>query len=367
MIRSVIRERIKESLLAGNTVTEVAKEFGMLRPTVAYIAKQLDNEPLTEDKEVLNAQVQLERKNQRLQDTNRIERKVFRESAREFNASEDLFKAVLEKIGEVEDKDPTTIPIATTPERVGVIQLSDLHFGEVIDLPKNKFNLEIAKNRVMRHFWLSKELFNSLNIKNVKVLLTGDILNSDRRIDERLTNAASRAESLIHAFNSIKSCLVDLSNEFNILEVVSVIGNESRIDFDLSSIDKTAVNNFDYILHEMLRASLPNVLFSEFTTNNTLERVVDIGEVKVLASHGVYNAKKPEDAVIRAKLDFDCDYFLCGHVHSCLITSKFRRSGGLPASNSYSYHQLGILEHISSQNVHWAENGKLRTLENVLN
>ena len=41
MLNRELRIKIQEALKNGATVTEVANDFGVLRPTVAYIAKKL--------------------------------------------------------------------------------------------------------------------------------------------------------------------------------------------------------------------------------------------------------------------------------------------------------------------------------------
>ena len=349
----------------GLSVVEVASRLNMTQPAVRYWKAQHDKVEVPEDVEQLELTITQQRKIQKLQDANRIERKGFRTHAREFNAAEELFQHIVEKLDYVNVIDISTE--AKRGNRVGIFQLSDLHFGEVIDLPKNKFNLEVAKERIETYIRKSIALLKAQGITDVYFVLTGDMINSDRRPDESLTNACTNAESLVHTFNVISQALHSVSKEFNILEVISICGNESRITFDLSSIDKLLINNYDYLLHEMLRAALPNLKFSGFTSNNVLERVLDVEGCRILITHGMFNANKPDDAVKRAKLDFDCDYVMCGHVHSTMITSSFRRSSGLPASNSYSYHKLQILEHTSAQNIHWVEDNKLITIEVVLN
>ena len=363
MLNKELRTKIQEALKNGATVTEVSNDFGILRPTVAYIAKKLF-EVRDENIELFEAGVTLERKVQRLADTNRIERKLFREQARLDNIAEDLFNKALEKIGE----DKVELPVVEVLDegKIGIIQFSDLHFGEVIELPNNTFNLEIARERVLAHTIKSLRLFKSLGISKAYVVFTGDSLNSDRRLDERLTNACTRAESLIYVFNVFVEVIKLVSKEVSIIEVISIVANESRIDFDLSSIDTQLINNFDYLLHEMLRAVFHQVAFSNFSGINAIERVLIIDGVNLLIAHNIW-VKRPEEAVKRAKLLYNADYLICGHIHSCLINSSFRRSGGLPGANSYSQHQLGICENVSSQNVHWVEGKVLTTIENVLN
>ena len=67
---------------------------------------------------------------------------------------------------------------------VGIIQLSDLHFGETIDCTMNQYNFDIAAARLAEFAAFKIAMFKAMGIKKVFIALTGDLINSDRRIDE---------------------------------------------------------------------------------------------------------------------------------------------------------------------------------------
>ena len=94
---------------------------------------------LRADKEIIEQNVKYKKQVQKINDTNRIERKSFREHARIENAVEEYSKALIENISLLK---PFTIVHDTIKnEAVGLIQLSDLHLNELIDLDNNKYQI----------------------------------------------------------------------------------------------------------------------------------------------------------------------------------------------------------------------------------
>lgn len=344
MLNNDLRGKIQEALLTGKTVTEVSKEFGVLRPTVAYIEKQLSKEP-REDLELFEAGVTLERKVQRLQDTQRIERKLFREQARLDNIAEDLFTKVLEKIGESK----VELPIIEAKEegKVGLFIFNDTHIGEVVDLPINSYNLDIARERILQYTLKTIKMLDGMGVKEVRILFLGDITNADNHLDKLLSNACSRAESLVHAFNIFSEVIELVSNTFNISGIHLVVGNESRCSMELSSLDRVLINNLDYLLYEFLRSRFSGLPFDTVDYHSVIEKVININGKNILITHGIWNSKDL-DTLDKRREYRNSDYAICGHIHAPALSGRCARGGSLVGANSYSYHNLSINSSIKS-------------------
>lgn len=187
---------------------------------------------ISSDSEIVSESVKIAKQKQRYQDSNRIERKSFREYARVENAVSEYVK---ELVG-VFDDNPYKV-VGTThgsnSSAVGVIQLSDLHFNELIDIKTNKYDFTIASKRLQKLVFESKRYFKVHGIKDVFVFLTGDLMNSDRRLDELLAMATNRSKATFISVQIIENMLVDLNQDFNV-HVAGVVGNESRISKDYS-------------------------------------------------------------------------------------------------------------------------------------
>ena len=77
---------------------------------------------------------------------------------------------------------------------------------------------------------------------------TEDILNSDRRLDELLANSTNRAKATLLAIDIIQQMIIDLNEDFNVT-VANIIGNESRLEKDVTWGSDIATDNFDFQIH----------------------------------------------------------------------------------------------------------------------
>ena len=89
-----------------------------------------------EDLELLRENVRYRKEKQKAQDVTRIERKGFREHARIENAVEEYSKE-LKKLFEKNRLHKLTKSHKISKRAVGVIQFSDVHFNELVELQNN--------------------------------------------------------------------------------------------------------------------------------------------------------------------------------------------------------------------------------------
>ena len=92
-----------------------------------------------DDVEIIQSNVKLAKQKQSIQDLNRIERKTFREYARVENAIAEYTKH-LKEIFDKYKLNTLTKSHKQTTKAVGVIQFSDVHFNELVDLQHNKYD-----------------------------------------------------------------------------------------------------------------------------------------------------------------------------------------------------------------------------------
>jgi len=317
----------------------------------------LDEDP--EDVEKLFKELsKVNKQKQRYMDQIRIMRKERRFE----NRIENVVSGFLE---EVESRIERFIPSKTVPkiipktDKVEVIQLSDIHFGEVVDLDTNKYNFEVAEDRLDRLFSESINRCKTQGINKICVLTTGDLFNLDTHLDKMLTNEAPRAESLQRGFNIICKMLDRLLSEGLEVSIAGILGNESRL-FGLekmSTINSLALDNFDYLLFVLLKTRYDKNI--KFLNNcDKLEDMVNINGKNIILVHG-NNLKhnRLEDEVLKLKLKWFkntgimADYICLGHIHSTLITHIFARSASLVGGNGYSEMGLNIPESSASQNL----------------
>lgn len=318
--------------------------------------------------DALGHSARLQKTVQRLQDRSRIDRKLFREHARTDNLIMGMQQAILDTLEQnkfTTKKAPRKLSNKTAP--IGVVQFSDVHFNELInDLDGNQYNFEIASQRVRKHILKSIAYFKAFDITDVAVFCTGDLLNSDRRLDE-ITNAAeNRSKAIFLAVDILQQALKELAEHFNVT-VASITGNESRVGEFVHWSNFLAGDSYDLVIHNMLTYLFkgdPKVNFIAVT--NPLEQVVNLNGVNFLLVHGhghrgLAATGNIEREVVAIKQKYSTrgvlvDYVICGHIHSAMISDNYARSSGMPGSNAYSERALNLTGK-ASQNLFivWAD------------
>jgi predicted phosphodiesterase len=236
------------------------------------------------------------------------------------------------------------------------VHFTDHHYNELIEIPGNTYDFNIASQRLRLYIDRAKQYFRSCGVGKVLVAMTGDMLNSDRRMDEILNMATNRAKALVLAEELLRHALLDLRKEFE-LTVAYVVGNESRIDKDMSWTPKTLTNNFDTMLFHWLESRLQDIQGIDFIHGPEVELVVSIDNYNVLLTHGIKLDPKNIDksiGLIRSRYaskNQPIHYVLCGHIHSASISDLYGRGASLAGSNAYNEYGLNI-EGRASQNAY---------------
>jgi hypothetical protein len=181
------------------------QRFSRQRPFTTNTATraQAQHDP---DQELLSVNVRLAKHRQALLDANRIERKAFREHARVENAAAAYARelaALLDERGFTQDLLLSEAP--TNGEAVLVVQLSDLHFNERVELPSNRYDFTVAAARLAKLAGRIKQLGRSYGATKVVIACLGDFLNSDRRLDELLSNATNRSKATLLAVDILRA------------------------------------------------------------------------------------------------------------------------------------------------------------------
>lgn len=353
------------------SVDELAATHGVSASTVRRVLKKAKEKlEAHADSELVDENLRLGAAKQRLMDSNRIERKAWREHIRLENAiralSDQLWATLLD--GGYAFHRPPESPLpdeCNHGDPVGVIQFSDIHINEIVrGLTGNAFDIDIAARRIRKHVLRSMSLFQGQGVKHVVIAFTGDILNSDLRLDELLNAAAPRANAVLLAVDIFQQAIQEVASKYRVT-VASITGNESRLGEHIHWDDFLALDSFDITIHNMLKRLFKDyegVTFSAIT--NPLEQVVSINGFNLLLVHGHGHkglARNPESEVSHIKSRYashgvNIDYVICGHIHSAYVSDMFSRSSGLPGSNAYSDRALN-LNGKASQNAYviWAD------------
>ena len=302
------------------------------------------------DKEVIEENLKLAKRSQKQADLNRIKNKSFREHVRLENALVEYNKALVD-ILKTESLKTTIKQHESKGKQAIIVQIADTHFNELVDLKHNKYDFEVASKRLQKFAHHIKEYASFYNVNEIFIAITGDLLNSDRRLDEKLSMASNRAKATFLGVHLLKHFILDLNSIANI-SVGCVSGNESRA-YELGWVDMVATDNYDFTIFEIIRMLLPDI---NFITSGGLELVVEVNGHKCLLIHGHQLGNMQNDKIAKviskyARNGIILDFMMCGHLHETKITDMFARSSSLVGANAYSENAL-LLSSRAAQNIY---------------
>ena len=198
----------------GNyTQSQISQMTGMSDRTIRKLIKddQLVMTALGDvDLDLVKENVKLAKKVQRQADSNNIKNKAFREYARIDTSVEESNKALTDVLKERAFNDPK-VEHNAGGESVLVVQLSDLHFNEIISgLQGNSFDTGIAAKRLKLHIQKSIAFGKAMGSRACLLAMTGDLINSPRRVSEITEAATSRANAIFIALDIIQQAIREL-------------------------------------------------------------------------------------------------------------------------------------------------------------
>ena len=297
------------------------------------------------DHDIVRENVRLSKQKQKAQDNNRIYNKAFREHARIENAVEEYTKELI-TLFENNKLSKTTSKHKTSNKAVGVIQFSDVHFNELVELENNRYDFKVASSRVKHFVNKAKTYFKTANISNVVMALTGYLMNSDRRLDELLNQATNRANATFLGVDILQQAILDLNKDFNVT-VSSVVGNEGRANPEIGWSKVLASDNYDYTIFQCLRYLFRDSCV-KFIHGDPSELVINVAGQNLLMLHGHGSLKGKLDSSVnqiagRYSLKrIQIDYDIFGHVHSARVGDNFGRSSSMVGANDYSEKALNL-------------------------
>ena len=349
-----VRKLAKELDIPRTTLRRGLKRVGFSKEDQDII-EQINNAPNDQVRDTL---IKLAKTKQRQADVMRVERKFFREKSRIVNALEEYSEKLLTVFKKKNLSGLTQVHKTKEGDYEGVIHLSDLHINEQVLLANNKFDVDIASKRIQKHVQHAKKVFKAYGVSKVTFAFTGDLLNSNRRVDELLINATNRANATFVAVDILQQAIIDVNQDFNVA-CANVTGNESRIEKDVGWINEVSQDNFDFVIFNTLAYLFKGSKGVTFhgPDDTYLEKVIDVAGQKFLLLHGHNGFARDTDKKIAAKYGqyaqkgIFIDYTIFGHIHSAVISDLYARSSGLPGSNNYSQNALD-LSGKASQNIY---------------
>lgn len=317
------------------------------------------------DKESIDPELymKLEAQKQKLQDINNEVRKTNRETYRLYNSLEEIYNEYVSVMSSVDlSKISIKEPKKDKSKRIGIFHLSDNHLNEIIYPTEsfgNGFDFDVASKRLKKFVIESKHVFKLYNISEVYIFMTGDLLNSNRRLSEKLAQNTSLVRASLLATYLYQQVIIDLAKDFNI-SVASVVGNESRLEEFMDSSDILSSENWDYLIFNNLRLTFSSVKGIKFIeSKNNIQSVVKLPNgFNALLIHGhtfksQHTINKELGNILHtySHKNIPIHGVFMGHYHSASISDFISRNSSLCGGNAYSSNDLMYLSR-ASQNVY---------------
>lgn len=303
--------------------------------------------------------------NQKKQDLNNQLRKTNRETFRLYNCVEDVYNEYIELLKKVDlSKFKITNHKEKKNSKTAILQLSDIHANELITPSEsfnNEYNFDILSKRMKKFITESMKEFDNNNVSNVLIAMTGDCLNSSRRLSEKLAmNSSLTCASLLLTY-ILEQVIIELSKKYNI-SVTCVVGNESRIEqVEMDSQNILATTNYDFLIYNNLRMIFRNEPINFITPKNYIQNVVSlkINKDKVfnaLFTHGhiLKNCSESNIPSIMQQYMYNqikIDGIFIGHFHHARCGDILSVSGCMCGANSYTSNDLKFITR-ASQNIY---------------
>lgn len=345
-----------------------------LRDEVDKLSSEYPSKTIIKEATYITEVSKLNRTIQKQQDQLRVLRQERRVDNRYNNAIEeyvaemcDLLKTRI-AVPKVINKDDIDAKVMRFTDNVGIMQLSDLHLNELIDLPHNQYDFYEASRRLEKFTNEAIRFFSQNDVATVHIAMTGDFINSDRRLDELLNMATNRTRATLLAVDLLGYVVVNLSAYFNI-KVHYVTGNESRVDKELTYSEMAVSDNYDTMIFEMLKRvynGTKNIEFIDPIMPD--ETVIKVNNKNILLTHGGSLPKESLGNAIQkvrgkyASVGIMLDYVLFGHFHDCSISDLYARSSSLCGGNAYSDNKLNLAGR-ASQLLHLVKPDSINTIK----
>lgn len=307
--------------------------------------------------------IENEIQNQKKKDLSRIKRKETREESRMIGTLEEIAKNMNLVLNGKNLSKLSVFHQKNNNKSIGIIHLSDIHFNELIDIQSNKYNFDIASKRLFLLADRAKTYFHALGVSDVLIAMTGDLMNSDRRLDEMLNAASNRTKATFLAVDILQQFILDINKDFNIT-IAYVSGNESRVNPEIGWNDNIVSDSYDTMIFYILKKIFSGSKGIDFIEGDCSELTICINGVNILMmhGHGCINGsveKSIEQVKGRyASHGIIIDYVIFGHIHSAIVGDHFARSSSLCGSNAYNEKSLNIRGR-ASQNLYVIHDNKL--------
>lgn len=195
-----------------------------------------------------------------------------------------------------------------------IVMLSDWHIGMQIDNQFNKFNIEVAKERIgkLRERMMEKVEQDDIGIVHIAQL--GDLVNGLIHISTRIANEEDIIQQIIITANLLQEFVKPLIDKGINVEYYNIIGNHGRVSpnkMETAGIDE----NFEKLLFTMMSTYYREC--DNFHAHDSKDGLITakIKNLDFCFAHGDFDKGTGVIAKLPQLFGYVFDYVLTGHLH----------------------------------------------------
>lgn len=175
-------------------------------------------------------------------------------------------------------------------EKIGVLQISDAHYGEIVDNFLNTYNKEIFNERISKLTSDTIRYCKLMNIGTLKVIQNGDNVSGNIHITSRVQASEDVVAQTMYVAEVFANMLTEFAKHVNQVEFYSVVDNHSRINANKKDhIEKESFSMFIGWYVKARVASIINIKVMDNKINDVDEFgivVMNIFHEKAFVVHG---------------------------------------------------------------------------------
>ena len=262
--------------------------------------------------EIEYQKLELEKEKIKMRDQRREFRAIIRRQAR-LESLEDYLKEVTEKFEPIKLDDIEKNKKDKSDKEM-IVMLSDWHIGMQIDNQFNKFNIEVAKERIGKLRERMMEKVEQDDIGTVHIAQLGDLVNGSIHISTRIANEEDIIQQIIITANLLQEFVKPLIDKGINVEYYNIIGNHGRVSpskMETAGIDE----NFEKLLFTMMTTYYREC--ENFHAHDSKDGLITakIKNLDFCFAHGDFDKGTGVIAKLPQLFGYVFDYVLTGHLH----------------------------------------------------
>lgn len=295
--------------------------------------EQLESEQY---EKLIQKELELKKEKVKVQDLKTQVNKQIRELARKENLGEILE----EKLDKLPNQMINMNYINHMPsKKQGIAMISDVHYGMVVDNFLNKYNPDIAQERMnyLTDKIIEYSKLNNLDVMNVCLL--GDMISGEQYLSVRLENRENLINQIINISELLSEAIYKISLNVPFVAVSIADGNHERVYNKKENLNK---DNYTELIRKFLELKLKdvsNITFTENVYDNNIISFECCGNT-VVGLHGDKCKKDKVSYEMYNMLNKKIDIILMGHFHQisqdiCYETIVYR-NGSFIGTDEYA-------------------------------